>query len=69
MVPGVLEHPDGQLVLAGDPKQLGPVLRSPVAIRCGLQKSLLERLMATTKDPESQAITIYQRGKNTLEME
>ena len=23
----------GQLVLAGDPKQLGPVLRSPVAIQ------------------------------------
>jgi superfamily I DNA and/or RNA helicase len=26
----------GQLVLAGDPKQLGPVLRSPVAINFGL---------------------------------
>ncbi|XP_019633546.1 PREDICTED: putative helicase mov-10-B.1 [Branchiostoma belcheri] len=35
----------GQLVLAGDPKQLGPVLRSPVAIACGLGMSLLERLM------------------------
>ncbi|CAH1266453.1 MOV10 [Branchiostoma lanceolatum] len=37
----------GQLVLAGDPKQLGPVLRSPVAIACGLDMSLLERLMTT----------------------
>ncbi|XP_069686135.1 putative helicase mov-10-B.1 isoform X2 [Periplaneta americana] len=35
----------GQLVLAGDPKQLGPVLRSPVASKLGLGTSLLERLM------------------------
>ncbi|XP_044287987.1 helicase MOV-10 [Varanus komodoensis] len=35
----------GQLVLAGDPKQLGPVLRSPLAIEHGLGLSLLERLM------------------------
>ncbi|KAH0618935.1 hypothetical protein JD844_018496, partial [Phrynosoma platyrhinos] len=35
----------GQLVLAGDPKQLGPVLRSPLAIEHGLGVSLLERLM------------------------
>ncbi|OXB73648.1 UNVERIFIED_CONTAM: hypothetical protein H355_017070 [Colinus virginianus] len=35
----------GQLVLAGDPKQLGPVLRSPLAAQHGLGTSLLERLM------------------------
>ncbi|NXQ19914.1 SDE3 helicase, partial [Peucedramus taeniatus] len=35
----------GQLVLAGDPRQLGPVLTSPLAIQYGLGTSLLERLM------------------------
>ncbi|XP_033121738.1 putative helicase mov-10-B.1 [Anneissia japonica] len=39
----------GQLVLAGDPKQLGPVLRSPMAIKFGLATSFLERLM--TENP------------------
>ncbi|KAF4530667.1 hypothetical protein B566_EDAN004906 [Ephemera danica] len=35
----------GQLVLSGDPRQLGPVIRSPVAKSLGLDQSLLERLM------------------------
>ncbi|KAK3103257.1 hypothetical protein FSP39_017883 [Pinctada imbricata] len=34
-----------QLVLAGDPRQLGPILRSPFAIQYGLDISLLERFM------------------------
>ncbi|KAF4109902.1 putative helicase mov-10-B.2 [Onychostoma macrolepis] len=44
-VAGLLNAETGQLVLAGDPKQLGPVLRSPLAINHGLDVSLLERLM------------------------
>lgn len=34
----------GQVILAGDPKQLGPVLVSQVAKFCGFEKSFLERL-------------------------
>ena len=41
-----LTHPGKtQVILAGDPKQLGPVLRSPIALKHGLQVSLLERIM------------------------
>jgi len=35
-----------QIVLAGDPKQLGPMLKSSYAIHFGLNVSLLERLMS-----------------------
>uniref|UniRef100_A0A8C2GL98 RNA helicase n=1 Tax=Cyprinus carpio TaxID=7962 RepID=A0A8C2GL98_CYPCA len=35
-VAGLLNAETGQLVLAGDPKQLGPILRSPLAINHGL---------------------------------
>ncbi len=34
------------LVLAGDPKQLGPVIQSPLALSYGLSVSLLERLIS-----------------------
>ncbi|XP_069801360.1 helicase MOV-10 [Dendropsophus ebraccatus] len=49
-IAGILDVKNGgQLVLAGDPQQLGPVLRSPFAIDNGLAMSLLERLM--TQNP------------------
>ncbi|XP_060788136.1 putative helicase mov-10-B.2 [Neoarius graeffei] len=48
-IAGLLRAETGQLVLAGDPKQLGPILRSPYAIKYGLGLSLLERLM--TQNP------------------
>ncbi|KAM3877752.1 putative helicase mov-10-B.1 [Diretmus argenteus] len=44
-IAGLLHPESGQLVLAGDPQQLGPILRSPLALQYGLGLSLLERLM------------------------
>ncbi|KAK1898299.1 putative helicase mov-10-B.1 [Dissostichus eleginoides] len=42
---GLLDPQTCQLVLAGDPKQLGPILSSTVAEKHGLGVSMLERLM------------------------
>ncbi|XP_034552596.1 putative helicase mov-10-B.2 isoform X2 [Notolabrus celidotus] len=42
---GLLSADTCQVVLAGDPKQLGPILRSPFALKYGMGVSLLERLM------------------------
>ncbi|XP_051949737.1 putative helicase mov-10-B.1 [Xyrauchen texanus] len=53
-VGGLLNAETGQLVLAGDPKQLGPILRSPFAIKYRLGLSLLERLMTQNE--------LYQKG-------
>ncbi len=33
------------VILAGDPNQLGPVIKSPIAAKSGLGKSFLRRLM------------------------
>ncbi|GAA5912860.1 uncharacterized protein JCM6883_004858 [Sporobolomyces salmoneus] len=48
-----------KVVLAGDPKQLGPIVRSPVARTLGLETSLLERLMST---PQYDQNTFEYRG-------
>ncbi|RVE71576.1 hypothetical protein OJAV_G00053290 [Oryzias javanicus] len=46
MIPiSLISEKDGQIVLAGDPCQLGPVVKSDVASAFGLGVSLLERLM------------------------
>jgi putative helicase MOV10L1 len=42
---GILPLVGGQLVLAGDPMQLGPIVRSPISSKFGLKESILERLM------------------------
>lgn len=46
----------GHLILAGDPKQLGPINESKYADRMGLDLSMLERLMS---------MTIYQKNAKT----
>ncbi|XP_060698542.1 RNA helicase Mov10l1 [Hemiscyllium ocellatum] len=42
----LVSEEDGQIVLAGDPMQLGPIIKSRIASAYGLCVSLLERLMA-----------------------
>ncbi|KAG9124505.1 hypothetical protein FRC07_011359 [Ceratobasidium sp. 392] len=42
-----LAGPDTNIVLSGDPRQLGPIIRSPIALQMGLGLSYLERLMNT----------------------
>ncbi|XP_033918819.1 RNA helicase Mov10l1 [Melopsittacus undulatus] len=41
---GLISEANGQIVLAGDPKQLGPVIKSKIALMFGLNVSFLERL-------------------------
>ncbi|KIO28302.1 hypothetical protein M407DRAFT_22509 [Tulasnella calospora MUT 4182] len=54
------------IILAGDPKQLGPVIRSPVARRLGLDVSYLDRLMAMDmyKAIENRGVTHVKLTKN-----
>lgn len=46
---------NGRVVMAGDPYQLGPVVKSRVSVEHGMEISLLERLMERE---------IYQPSKN-----
>ncbi|XP_031620901.1 probable RNA helicase armi [Contarinia nasturtii] len=41
----LIDRDNGQIILAGDPHQLGPIVLSPIGRRCGLDKSLLSRLL------------------------
>lgn len=43
-----LSKTNGQVILAGDPKQLGPVLINQISKLCGFDKSFLERLSEHT---------------------
>jgi helicase MOV-10 len=45
----LMADPKTNIVLSGDPKQLGPIIRSGVARELGLEVSYLERLM--NRDP------------------
>ncbi|KAM4748890.1 RNA helicase Mov10l1 [Rhinophrynus dorsalis] len=53
---GLVSEVNGQIILAGDPMQLGPVIKSRVALAYGLNISLLERLMS---------IPLYLRDEKT----
>ena len=44
---GMSKENEAQIILAGDPMQLGPVLQSSAAEHCGLGQSFLERLSRT----------------------
>jgi helicase MOV-10 len=49
----------GQLVIAGDPEQLGPVVHSRTATLAGLHVSFLERLVNTPNSPYQRNPTLY----------
>ncbi|KIO21489.1 hypothetical protein M407DRAFT_80331 [Tulasnella calospora MUT 4182] len=54
------------VVLAGDPKQLGPIIRSPMARRLGLEDSYLDRLMSMNlySSLENRGVTYVKLTKN-----
>jgi hypothetical protein len=52
---GLLEPRYGRLVMAGDPRQLGAIIRSNLASVAGLGESLLERMMTRYDQPRLMA--------------
>eukprot|EP00439_Symbiodinium_sp_Y106_P049697 s292_g6.t1 len=58
LVPITLRTDRATICLAGDFKQLGPVIRSPVAIDYGLQTSLMERLVNKITVDHSRVFTL-----------
>ncbi|KAF9003324.1 RNA helicase [Cyathus striatus] len=56
------------VVIAGDPKQLGPIIRSDIARQLGLETSYLERLMNQTlynpRDASNRGLTVVKLVKN-----
>ena len=51
-IAGIIEchrYNGAQVVLAGDPRQLGPVIRSPVAKKCGLGMYYISLVPYTSK--------------------
>lgn len=49
-IPFQLANAETRIILAGDPKQLGPVIRSTLAKKHGLELSYLERVLLQTPD-------------------
>ncbi|XP_042220663.1 RNA helicase Mov10l1-like [Homarus americanus] len=61
---GLVNRESGQLVLAGDPQQLGPVVQSSLAKKYGFQRSLLQRLCNSVlyqpQEVENSSSWVYQ---------
>jgi len=58
LVPLTLTARAGRRFLAGDFKQLGPVIRSPVAMKFGLDMSLMERIVQQITVDHSRVFTL-----------
>ncbi|KAG8853053.1 hypothetical protein FRB96_008431 [Tulasnella sp. 330] len=58
--------PNTQVVLSGDPMQLGPIVRSPIAQKLGLGTSWLDRLMSLPayEPTEYRGVTVVKLIKN-----
>ncbi|MBN3305229.1 M10L1 helicase, partial [Amia calva] len=63
---GLLSEREGQIVLVGDPRQLGPVVKCRLASAFGLGVSLLERLMGLPLYSRDEARFGHSTGYNPL---